>query len=229
MFPIQKLFTTMAKKLLLNRFELLFLQYVLEETKFRYDMDCIRRHSHKFNSFILLPDSEASNVDMKLMQIYILYCAYYSKKSLNELPQENIFGEFFKEICPEFKERYPEWTQQSGVANKINPKMLNKIFKKLTFYSDSSHEDVENYSLVVEEIIDISPAYNADKSGKQKKSRKKKGQEHKVEQPDSFRYDGKEEVPMKFSDIIHQESEFSMDPPLFKNKKSSILSNIDLL
>ena len=44
---------------------------------------------------------------------------------------------------------------------------------------------MENYSLVVEEIIDISPAYNADKSGKQKKPRKKKGQDHKVEQPDS--------------------------------------------
>ena len=92
MFPIQKLLTIIAKKLLLNRFELLFLEYVLEETKFRFDIECIRRHSHKFHSFILLPDSENSNSDIKLIQIYILYCAYYSKKSLNELPPENIFN-----------------------------------------------------------------------------------------------------------------------------------------
>lgn len=57
---------------------------------------------------------------------------------------------------------------------KINPKQLNNIFKRLTFNNERDHEEFENYCLVVEEIIDISPAYNADKSGKPKKARKSK-------------------------------------------------------
>ena len=115
---------------------------MLEETKFRYHLDSIQKHSHHFNSFILLPDSEHSNPDIKLIQIYILYCAFYSKKSLNELPPENIFNEFFNEVCHKFKEYFSEWTSQSGLANKINPKMLNKIFKRLSFYAEQNHEDV---------------------------------------------------------------------------------------
>lgn len=56
-FPIQRLLTTIAKKLLLNRFELFFLQYALEETKWRYDTDCIRRNVQHFKSYMMLPDS----------------------------------------------------------------------------------------------------------------------------------------------------------------------------
>lgn len=82
-FPLQKLLVTIAKKLLLNRFELLFLQYALEETKWRFDTECIRKHLSHFKSYTMLPDSEAQSVEVKLMEIYILYCAYFSKKSLN--------------------------------------------------------------------------------------------------------------------------------------------------
>ena len=59
--------------------------------------------------------------------------------------------------------------------------MLNNIFKRLTFYSDRDHEEIENYSLIVEEIIDISPSYNSDKNGKKKKEPKKKKKEEKEE------------------------------------------------
>lgn len=56
-FPIQRLLVTISKKLLLNRFELLFLQYVFEETKWRYDSDCIRKHADHFKSYLMLSDS----------------------------------------------------------------------------------------------------------------------------------------------------------------------------
>ena len=74
------------------------------------------------------------------MQIYILYSAYYSKKSLNELPADNIFGEFFSEVSPNFKEDFLEWTQRSNMPSKINPKTLNAIFKRLTYQVDRDHE-----------------------------------------------------------------------------------------
>lgn len=54
---------------------------------------------------------------------------------------------------------------------KINPKVFNGIFRRLNYYDEST----ENYSLLVEEIIEISPAYNADKSSaKLRKARKQK-------------------------------------------------------
>lgn len=66
------------------------------------------------------------------------------------MPFDNIFSVFLREMNSDFKECFQEWTQGSGLANKINPKLLNRIFKKLTFYSEETHEDVENYALVVE-------------------------------------------------------------------------------
>lgn len=84
------------------------------------------------------------------------------------------FDELFDELCPDFKDKFPEWTQNSKMPSRINPKTLNNIFKKLTYQFDRDHEESENYSLIVEEIIDISPAYNADKAGKEKKKGRKK-------------------------------------------------------
>jgi hypothetical protein len=43
-FSIQKMLGIIAKKLLLNRFELLFLEYVFEETKWKFDIECIMEH-----------------------------------------------------------------------------------------------------------------------------------------------------------------------------------------
>ena len=70
---------------------------------------------------------------VKNLQIYLLYCAYYSKKSLNDLSSENFYNHFLKGINEKFKDRYQEWTESSGVTKiKVNPKTLNIIFKKLT-------------------------------------------------------------------------------------------------
>jgi hypothetical protein len=92
--PVQRLLLTVAKKMLLNRFELFFLQFVFEETKWHYANDCIRRHCARFRPHILISDSEAYSDSLKMVEIYVLYCAYFSKSSLNELGGENIFLSF---------------------------------------------------------------------------------------------------------------------------------------
>ena len=56
-FPLQKLLAIIAKKLLLNRFELLFLEYAFEITKWKYDLECIKKHSNQFKSYYLNQDS----------------------------------------------------------------------------------------------------------------------------------------------------------------------------
>lgn len=122
-----------------------------------------------------------------------MYCSFYSKKSLNELPSDgkstkghkfNGLTGYLKSLCKKFNSYFQEWTQKSNVSNiKINPKILNSIFKRLTYYTDRDQEDVENYCILVEEILDISPAYNAEKGGaKNKRNKKIKKEEEKIEE-----------------------------------------------
>lgn len=173
-FFIERFLCTLAKKLLLNRFELLFLEYVFEECKWRYDIDMISACVDDFKSFMHIPEAENPHGMIKNLQIYLLFCAYYSKRSLNDITQEGIYNHFLKTISERFKERYQEWTDLSGVTKiKINPKMLNLIFKKLTSFNDKEKDFFENYNLLVEEILEISPAYNADKEGKVRRKKKK--------------------------------------------------------
>jgi hypothetical protein len=196
-------------------------------------MDCIKKHSSHFKSYIMISDSEISNENLKMVEIYILYCAYFSKKSLNEMQGENIFVDFAQDVCPRFLELFTEWTQRLSIFGKINPKQLNTIFKRLSSNLQNEHEEMENYCLLVEEIIDISPAYNADKSSRQKKSKKKKKEK---EQP-TLKNEEQEELNDAPSDSnynkridgIVEENDFEYPLLNLKNvKKDSILS-VELL
>jgi hypothetical protein len=98
-----------------------------------------------------IPEAENPHGMIKNLQVYLLFCAYYSKRSLNDITQEGIYNHFLKTISERFKERYQEWTDLSGVTKiKINPKMLNLIFKKLTSFNDKEKDFFENYNLLVE-------------------------------------------------------------------------------
>jgi hypothetical protein len=69
------------------------------------------------------------------LQLYLLFCAYYSKKSLNEMPPESTLNVFLRTVSEKFKEKYQEWTEGSGVTKiRINPKVLNGIHRKLTSF-----------------------------------------------------------------------------------------------
>jgi hypothetical protein len=73
---------------------------------------------------------------IKNLQIYLLFCSFYSKKSLNE-NSDGVYNMFLKNINSKFKERYQEWAEASGVTKiKINPKTLNNIYKKLTSFQE---------------------------------------------------------------------------------------------
>jgi hypothetical protein len=74
---------------------------------------------------------------MRKLEVYLLFCSFYSKKSLNEFPGDDIYMGYLKSLCPKFKEHFQEWTgSSSNILNiKINPKTLNNIFKRLTFYA----------------------------------------------------------------------------------------------
>ena len=54
-FSLERFLCTIAKKLMLNRFELLFLEYVLEESKWRYDLDPIPQCVATFTPCLHVP------------------------------------------------------------------------------------------------------------------------------------------------------------------------------
>jgi hypothetical protein len=67
---------------------------------------------------------------------------------------DGVYNIFLKSINEKFKERYQEWAEASGVTKiKINPKLLNIIYKKLTSFQDREKDFFESYNLVVEEIL----------------------------------------------------------------------------
>lgn len=103
--PIQRYLSVLAKKLLLNRFELLFLEYAFDVTKWNYELKAISEHVHAgFTPYIPLPESEGE--EQEKLQAYMLYCGYYAKKSLNELPADNMFATFFYKTSPRFPKNY---------------------------------------------------------------------------------------------------------------------------
>ena len=115
---------------------------------------------------------------VKNLQVYLLFCAYNSKRTLNDIKDEGIYNHFLKSISSHFKEKYNQWTESSGILkNRINPKVLNVLFKKLTSFQDRDKEYFENYNLLVEEILEISPAYNADKDKTKRKKKRKQEEE----------------------------------------------------
>jgi hypothetical protein len=102
-FFVERLLCALAKKLLLNKFELLFLEYIFEETKWRYDLEAISAWGHEFKSFVHIYESENPNGLIRNLQIYLLFCAYYSKKSLNETPADASLHVFLKTVSEKFK------------------------------------------------------------------------------------------------------------------------------
>jgi hypothetical protein len=93
----------------MNRFELLFLEYVLEETKWQYDLRILEGNSSEFKSFVHIYESENPNGLIRNLQAYLLFCAYYSKKSLNDIPVDASIHIFLRTISDKFKDKYQEW------------------------------------------------------------------------------------------------------------------------
>lgn len=63
--------------------------------------------------------------------------------------------------CPNFKQVFKNWAKKnSNVTTKINPRTLNTVYKKLFL---SIRQESPDFNMMVDAIIQISPAYNPDK------------------------------------------------------------------
>ena len=78
-------------------------------------------------------------------------------------------------ICPNFKLIFENWAKKhSHLTKRISLKTLNKVFQELDFKIRNEDPD---FSLLVDSILQISPAYNPEKNTKEKKEVKKETRE----------------------------------------------------
>lgn len=210
----------LAKKLLLNRFELLFLEYVLEESKWRYDLELLGDVAGEFKPYVHIYESENPQGQIRSLQVYLLFCSYYAKKSLND-STDALYTYFLKGVSERFKERYQEWIEASGVNKiRINPKLLNSIFRRLTSFDEREKDVFENYNLIVEQVLEISPAYNADK---EKKGRKRRKTDIQVEEEEAEKIEHEVQIPI----LPQDDSPPDYETLRFHKKKTSYVSNVD--
>jgi hypothetical protein len=105
------------------------------------------------------------SLEYKSLILYLMVTGYTVKYYLNEDHED--FLEDTNKIVPNFKPIFENWVKKhANVASKINLKMLNRVYKD--FYMNLRTSAVD-FNMMVDSIIQISPAYNSEKDkGKEK-------------------------------------------------------------
>jgi hypothetical protein len=117
--------------------------------------------------------------EYKNLILYLMLVTYTLKFFLNEHIEELL--EEAVRICPNFKLIFENWAKKhSNLTKRINPKTLNKVYQDLHFRI--RHEEPD-FNLLVDSILQISPAYNPDSKDKEKKAERLEKKETKEIQP----------------------------------------------
>lgn len=91
--------------------------------------------------------------------------SYSVKFYLNQSTEEVL--EEASKICPHFKIIFQNWAKKhANLTKRINPKTLNRVYQQL---SQDTRRDEPDFNMIVDAIIQISPAYNPEKNDLKKK------------------------------------------------------------
>ena len=97
--------------------------------------------------------------DYKRLILYLMITSFTVKYYLNDKTNQ-LMQEAGKK-CPNFKQIFQNWAKKnSNITKKINPRSLNTVYKQLF---NSMNRDCSDFNMMVDAIIQISPAYNPDK------------------------------------------------------------------
>jgi hypothetical protein len=110
-------------------------------------------------------------------------------------------------ICPNFKLIFENWAKKhANLTRRINPKTLNRVYQDLHFRI--RHEEPD-FNLLVDSILQISPAYNPEKNEKERKG---------VREREVGREVVPREQPVK---MVKIETESGVDPqlPIFSSSR----------
>ena len=91
--------------------------------------------------------------------------SYSVKFYLNEQTTDVL--EEANKICPNFKAIFQNWAKKhSDKTKRINPKTLNEVYQRLV---KQARKEEPDFNMIVDAIIQISPAYNPEKNDVKRK------------------------------------------------------------
>lgn len=166
LYPIFKLLKATCKMLMLNEMEVVLLGFLIKQTKWEINEVTIWHNAENVQDIIYC---SIDHLDYKRIILYLMLTAFTVKFYLNPNTQEIV--EEVNKKCPNFKQIFQGWNKKhSSIVTKINPRSLNLVYNQLYGGLEESHKD---FNVIVDAIIQISPAYNPEKGQEIKKRREK--------------------------------------------------------
>jgi len=171
-YPVYKVLKAIAKIFLLNEIEAIFFAYMVKETNWDTKDKLITQNSEQVRDVVCIA---SDNPEYKNLILYLMVATYSVKFFLNDQVDIEKLQDEAARICPNFKLIFENWAKKhSHLTKRISLKTLNKVYQELTY--KIRHEDPD-FSLLVDSILQISPAYNPEKNAKEKKEIKKEQRE----------------------------------------------------
>ena len=163
-YPVYKVLKAIAKIFLLNEIEAIFFAYMIKETNWDIKDKLITQNSDQVRDVVCIANDQP---EYKNLILYLMVATYSVKFFLNEqVDIEKLLDEAAR-ICPNFKLIFENWAKKhSYLTKRISLKTLNKVYQGLHF--KIRHEDPD-FNLLADSILQISPAYNPEKNGRDKK------------------------------------------------------------
>jgi hypothetical protein len=169
-YPVYKVLKAIAKIFLLNEVEGIFFAYMVRETNWDIRDRLITQNSEMVRDVVSIA---SDHPEYKCLILYLMLVTYSLKFFLNDRSEELM--EEAVRICPAFRAIFENWAKKnSHLTKRINPKTLNKVYQDL--YLRIRHEEPD-FNLLVDTILQISPAYNPDKNDKDKRRGEDKKEE----------------------------------------------------
>lgn len=134
--------------------------YRLETKGWKIDDEIIMRGTDCMGELFSCPSQRN---EYRQLTLYILLVCYWSKIVLNE--DCSYLLDEVRRICHNFNYLFHEWTNNQRNNLVINPCLLNRLYSIL-----SSRTEL-HYHFIVDQIVQLSHAYNSDKDHNQDKKR----------------------------------------------------------
>ncbi|CAD8151417.1 unnamed protein product [Paramecium octaurelia] len=191
-YPLFKMLRGVTKKFMFNELEIIFFLHTIEEQKWRYDDQLISDFSAYFKQDFL-SNQENQNVEgFKKLLLFLICCGYTIKCFFNDSNDQEIIliTDHIQQYCQkDFKKSLLDlWRQKyMNCSLKIVPRVLNKLYNKLMrIPKDGKQEFQQDYNALVDQIIQISPAYNSQEGKQIKQEVKPIQQQPQQQQPINF-------------------------------------------
>ncbi|CAD8080837.1 unnamed protein product [Paramecium sonneborni] len=165
-YPLFKILRGVTKKFMFNELEIIFFLHIIQEQKWRYDDQIIQDFQPYFKQDFLSSQENQNIEGFKQLLLFLICCGYTIKCFFNDPCDLEIIQitDHIQQYCQkDFKKiLLDQWRQKNMNSQlKIVPRNINKLYNKLMrMPKDGKQEFQQDYNALVDQIIQISPAYH---------------------------------------------------------------------